>query len=168
MPIIILYSILQWAEAVLSVEISMAKTCWCSWHLSMQVSCVHLWRYLPQSHIILSPQTHSDLIQIKLRFKQVTVTLIPYVHHLFEVYEAEKTGEEETQWERKTKKREYCYDRQLICNAARVFGVCMSNASALHRNTITRAVLSGNAKWDIKHRGELRNTEHSTEPFNKT
>lgn len=64
--------------------------------------------------------------------------------------------------------KDYCCARQLICNAARVFGVCVSNASALHRNTITRVVHRGNAKWDIKHRRELRNAEHSTEPFNKT
>lgn len=75
----------------------------------------------------------------------LTGTLTPEVHHLFEVDDIDKTvrgGGDSV----KEGKREMCSEMQLICNAARVFGNCMSNVSALHRNTITRAVHRRNAK----------------------
>lgn len=75
----------------------------------------------------------------------LTETLTPEVHHLFEVGDIDKTvrgGGDSV----KEGKREMCSEMQLICNAARIFGDCMSNVSALHRNTITRAAHRRNAK----------------------
>lgn len=101
-------------------------------------------------YTLLLRQTHSDLIQIKLMLKQVTVSDPLGQSHVWLLWERQdRMRHNETG-------REYCCERQLIFNAARVFGVCMSNASALHRNTIT-AAHRGNPKWDIKHRGELKN-----------
>lgn len=97
----------------------------------------------------------------------LTEILTPEVHHLFEVGDIDKTvqgGGDSV----KEGKREMCSEMQLICNAGRIFGDCMSNVSALHRNTITRAAHRRNAKWDITDGEDLRNTELSTRPFNET
>lgn len=75
----------------------------------------------------------------------LTETLTPEVHRLFEVGDIDKTvrgGGDSV----KEGKREMCSEMQLIRNAARIFGDCTSNVSALHRNTITRAAHRRNAK----------------------
>ena len=147
-------SIFWWAEAVISANITMLSktmTCLCCWEPSLKgfqtnekcqnalllpatsMSLLTVISNATHRYTLLSPQT------LKLILKHVTVS-------------NPKGASPETGWEEETQRdreESFCA-RQLICNAARVFGVCMSNASALHRNTITRAVHRGNAKWDIR------------------
>lgn len=141
--------------------------CTCLWHLSLRMSCncPYQWKNsqifsIYQLHASLhplaiianilcfpSPQTHRRLLQIKLRL------FTDHKEHL-SLSPVWSLRERQDKTERK---RKCCSEMQLICNAARNFGVCMSNASSLHWNMIPRAAHRGNAKWDIKFK-DLRNT----------